>query len=713
MRAEMDAFRVQYANPLFRLPMTFAEIFPVGVLVSLISAAILRNPRVLPARWPRLRPSPARPGSSACLAAGVRGLAESVHARRERHAKRPSPRVCKAGAPASRTNMFEGWRPFARWLRLRRRVSRRARAIARGWPAGPPPLRAALLSAGQMEAHARTLSKQHVLLAEPGPELLLGRLRENQSLLDDATERLTAMVRDGLPISPAGEWLLDNYYLIEEHVRLARRHLPRGYSRRLPVLAEGPSAGLPRVYALAMQAIAHGDGSVDAERLERLVLAYQEAAPLKLGELWAVPIMLRLAVIENLRRIAVRVIRDAADQRLASEWSQRMVSAVEQSPKDVVLELADMARARPPASSAFVAEFVRRLQGRGAALAMPLEWMRQWLAEEGRSVDALVHGEGRKLAADQVSIRNSIASLRFLSATDWREYVEAMSVVERTLRDDPDGTYPRMDFTTRDHYRHCVERIARRAGVAEQAVAEQALALARGGDGRPPPEAHVGWWLVGDGIDALHDAVAALPGARRPHAWWPRRVPLALYLAPVALIAAAFAAWLLLGAHWRLPAGAAGSALAATVAALALLAASEMAIALVNWAATLLASPRPLPRLDFSKGIPADARTVVVVPTMLGSAAGIDALAEALEVRYLGNRDPRLRFVLLTDFLDAAAETLPGDAALLAHAAARIDALNARHAGDGADGDRFLLLHRPRRWNPREGAWMGHERKRG
>lgn len=616
--------------------------------------------------------------------------------------------------------MFEDWRLFARWSRLRRRVTRRARTGARQWPAGPPPLRAELLSAEQMEAHGRALSRQHRLLAEPGEELLLGRLRENQSILDDASERLTAMVRDGLQISPAGEWLLDNYYLIEDQVRLARRHLPRDYSRDLPALAEGPSAGLPRVYDLAMQAIAHGDGGVDAETLSRLVSAYQEAAPLKLGELWAVPIMLRLAVIENLRRIAVRVIRDAADHRLATEWAQRMAQAAETAPKDVVLELADMARAGPPASSAFVSEFVRRLQGRGAALSMPLEWMRQWLGDEGRSVEALVHAEGRKQAADQVSIRNSIASLRFLSAMDWREYVETMSVVEQALRDDPDGTYARMDFTTRDHYRHCVERIARRAEVQEHRVADLALQLARQakaqrtGDGATAQAAahdatdHVGWWLVGDGARALHDAVAALPGASRPHPWWPRRTPLAIYLAPAALIAALFTAWLLHGAAPHAPPWA-----IMAFAALSLLAASEMAIALVNWAATLIAQPKPLPRLDFSGGIPADARTVVVVPTMIGSAAGIDALAEGLEVRYLANRDPQLRYVLLTDFLDADAQVLPADAALLAHATARVQALNARHAGDSAAGDRFFLLHRPRLWNPREGTWMAHERKRG
>ena len=134
-------------------------------------------------------------------------------------------------------------------------------------------------------------------------------MKENEGLLDDASTLLTRMVQDDVRITPAGEWLLDNYYLIEDQIRTARRHLPKGYSRELPSLSHGASAGMPRVYDLAMEAIAHGDGRIDAETLSRFTAAYQSIAPLKMGELWAIPIMLRLALIENLRRAwPVRII---------------------------------------------------------------------------------------------------------------------------------------------------------------------------------------------------------------------------------------------------------------------------------------------------------------------------------------------------------------------------------------------------------------------
>ncbi|MEL1264000.1 glucoamylase family protein [Pseudoxanthomonas putridarboris] len=557
-----------------------------------------------------------------------------------------------------------------------------------------------------MELHGRMLARSHRLHARPGPERLLDRLAENEGLLDDVCTLLTRMVQDEIRITPAGEWLLDNYYLVEEQIQTSRRHLPKGYSRQLPSLSQGPSAGLPRVYDLSLEAIAHGDGRIDAETLGRFVAAYQSIAPLKLGELWAIPIMLRLALIDNLRRMAVRVMRDGADHRLANEWAGLLNKTAAESPKNVVLVIADMARSQPPLSGAFVSELTRGLQGRGGVFSMPITWLEQWTADGGHRIEELVHLESQQQAADQVSISNSIGSLRFLANMDWREFVEDMSVVERSLRQDPARTYASMDFSTRDSYRHVVEKIARLGGASEQDVADTVLRLARAAADANPQghEAHVGFYLVDDGVTQTRAAMAASPQSR-PVRLRPHRIPLLAYLVPIAAIIGLFT-WGLLAAGmpvhglplWLL-------------AALAILAFSELGIALVNWAATLLVPPRPLPRMDFSRGIPAESRTLVVVPSMLGSADGVDSLVEGLEVRFLANRDRHLHFALLTDFLDADQASLPTDEALLARAARQIDRLNSRYAPES--GDLFFLFHRPRQWNERERRWMGYERKRG
>jgi len=574
-----------------------------------------------------------------------------------------------------------------------------------------------------MEQHGRHLAAGHELTRRHSRDRLLRRLGDNEKVLAETCALLAHSADQQHRMTPAGEWLLDNFYLIEEEVRRAKRHLPPGYSGELPCIAGGASDGLPRVYDIALHAVAHGDGRLDRGTLTRFVASYQSVKTLRLGELWAVPIMLRLALIENLRRVAARVGASIQERDLAGLWADRMVDVAERDPKSLILVVADMARSEPVMTAPFVAELSRRLQGKSTALALPLTWVEQHLGEGQQTIEKLVRFEAQAQAAAQVSVSNSIGSLRLLASMDWREFVETLSKVEQALRSDPADVYPRMDFATRDSYRHAVERIARHTDAGEAEVAIAALQLAREAAAEPQPEAHrshVGYYLVDAGIAQLERAAAMRPSfahrlrrivARRPLAWFAGAIlvtTLLLALGPLAIASRGFVAPLATP-----PASPWVTALA--LAAL-LFAASQLAVAIVNWAAPLLARPRVLPRMDFSFGIPNASRTLVVVPTMLSSIPDIDDLAEALEVRFLANRDANLHFGLLTDFLDAPAQTLPGDEALLAHARNCIEALNRRYAGDAEKargGDRFFLFHRPRQWNAADRIWMGQERKRG
>ncbi|UHD19009.1 cyclic beta 1-2 glucan synthetase [Thiocapsa bogorovii] len=572
------------------------------------------------------------------------------------------------------------------------------------------PLRSELFSAVQMEQHGKDLAASHRLMPGHPPDRLLVRLTDNEQVLVGVCRLLMVAVTENRRIAPAGEWLLDNFYLIEEQIQTAKRHLPKGYSRELPRLRNGPLTGLPRAYDLALEIIAHGDGRVDPENLSRFVAAYQTVTVLRLGELWAIPIMLRLALIENLRRVAARIAASRIDQNLADGWADAMMAMAESDPKNLILVIADMARSNPPLSGTFVAELARRLQGQSSALALPLTWIEQQLAESDRTIEQLVQVENQQQAADQVSISNSIGSLRALGATDWRAFVETMSVVERILLEDPHGLYGRMEFAARDRYRHVVEKVAKHSQLSEAEVARGAVELAReatlGQDGGAR-ETHVGFYLIDRGLARLERETQARLGTLESLRRRGRHFPLSLYLGAITLLTALFTAGLLEPMRFQgLPGW-----LLAVLGLLALLGTSQLAVALVNWVATLLAIPEPLPRMDFSGGIPADMRTLVVTPTMLTSAEGIESLVEALEVRFLANRDDSLHFGLLTDFRDAPGATLPADAALVELATQRIAALNAKYPREG--GDTFFLFHRPRRWNPRERIWMGYERKRG
>ena len=291
--------------------------------------------------------------------------------------------------------------------------------------AGDLPLRGEIFSNEQLQRHARVVASSHHLARQRTSGGLLTRLADNERVLTETYDLLTAASKRGRRIAPASEWLLDNFYLVEEQIHSTRRLLPRPYLDQLPAL----NADCPRTYRIAMELIAHTDGRVDASALDAFIAAYQSVCPLTLGELWAMPLMLRIALIENLRRVAQRLATSRHHRDIAADWSDRLLKAAEQRPADLVVVLAEMTQASPPLSGAFLAEFTRALQGHAPAFALAGTWLEHTLAGEGFTIEQMVLAEGQAQAADQVSVGNSISSLRFLAVHDWRDFVAIHSVV--------------------------------------------------------------------------------------------------------------------------------------------------------------------------------------------------------------------------------------------------------------------------------------------
>ena len=572
-----------------------------------------------------------------------------------------------------------------------------------------PPLRSELFTKHQMEHHAESLALLHQLDYTEAPEQLIKRLSDNEEVLTRVINLLQDSVKEKTRISPAGEWLLDNYYLIEEQILTGKRYLPKRYSKGLPRLINTASAGLPRVYDIALEIISHSDGHVDIASLSSFIAAYQKINYLTIGELWAVPIMLRLALLENLRRVAARVAIDRIDENLANNWADKMIANAEKNPKNLVLIIADMARSNPPMVSAFVAPFTQKLQWKGPELSLALTWLDQHLAEKSTTISAMVQDENQRQAADQVSMSNSINSLRFLAKMDWRDFVETMSVVEQTLREDIAGIYQHMDFFTRDSYRHAVEKIAKKSELAENEVARIAITLAKksADENEAMRKTHVGYYLTGKGIRHTEKfAKIKLTGIEFIKEKLPENKR-GLYIAGSLLLTLLIASCFFLKTY--------SDGIQRTglffFALLFLLCASHLSLAISNWLATLWVRPQQLPRMNFYYGIPNDCRTLVVVPSILSNAGQVRELVKELEVRFLANRDENLIFGLLTDYKDADTETLPEDDELLMIAIKEIKELNKKY--ERLSDDTFFLFHRPRKWNAKDKIWMGWERKRG
>jgi cyclic beta-1,2-glucan synthetase len=579
------------------------------------------------------------------------------------------------------------------------------------------PIREELYSVERLEQYAATLAAEHkVSEGERRGRRLLPRLEENGRQLVAAYRSLAEAIRNEHSISPAAEWLVDNFHIVEEQLREIREDLPAGFYRELPKLERGAMAGYPRIYALTLALIAHTDSHLDTETLARFIRAYQRVSPLTIGELWAVAISLRLALVENLRRLASRIVAAREEREEADALADKLLALAGRQPEALTSLLAGRPGKREDLDRAFVVQLTQRLRDQDPGVAPVFDWLERELGRRGQTTEQIVHLEHQRQAAAQITVGNIITSMRLLSTLDWRDFFESVSLVDPVLAKDPSGIYSRMNFATRDRYRHVVERISKRTKATEMEVARRAVRLAEESNrsgGADASRSHVGFYLIDDGSAALEKEFAYRPSVRERMYRTLLAHPTAFYLGTFALMTTLVVGLLVFAAD----AAGAGAGVLVALAVLSLVPASDIALGVLNWDVTHLLRPRLLPSMESADGIPGDARTMVVVPTLLMSEEGVAELIEKLEVHYLANQDENLYFALLGDFADASSEETDEDAALLESAFGGIAELNARHGGAGDNEDagarRFHLFVRRRLWNEREGKWMGWERKRG
>ena len=572
------------------------------------------------------------------------------------------------------------------------------------------PNRSEIFGPERFAQHGRSLGETHnASYARKGSNAFFPRLRENIAILREAHRYLGDQANTGYDVSPSAEWLLDNFHLIEVQLREIHDGLPRRYFRDLPVLQDEPLVGLPRVYGVAWAFIAHTDSAFDEELLVHFIKAYEETRELTLGELWALPTTLRVVLIENLRRLAERAAANKAAREIANLCCDRL-QAFEPATLDAVLALLNCRSV----GEVFLAQMAQQLQDhRSAANASVFDWL-QGAAPHLAEIQTRLPAEQ---AADNQSVSNAITSLRSIGDADWPDMVAATSVLTQLMLASPAFAGERDD--TRDQTLHAIEKLSRRSGRSERAVATALLGLMH--SSAPLPDSHdvdtrtvASYWLHGSGRNTLRHGLGLTDdGAARSRAAL-RRAALPIYLGSIAAATALLVAWLLRHHAPGLPETLALAPwLTATAALLMAFPASEAVVAVVNRLISESARPVRLPRLALATGIPPEHRIMLVVPAIFTSPASGGQLAHHLLLHYLANPERNAQFALLSDWADADAAQAPDDGALLAAAVTAIEKLNADYPADAGQPSRFVVLHRRRQLAPSEGRWIGWERKRG
>ncbi len=571
-----------------------------------------------------------------------------------------------------------------------------------------------IYSLERLELYAEQLARTQDILPARAPGVSLRRrLRSNALELAAAFRILNTGKQGGDEVTPAAAWLVDNFYIVDEHVKAVRRDLPPEFYKELPKLANGPLRGYPRVYGLVAGLVLHSDNRFDLDTLSRYCRAYQRIQPLTIGELWAVAITLRVVLIENLSRMARGIVLRRSLRARADRFADSLLSD-EGTPTAVASALRppDNAEALEPA---YAAQLFQRLRDHDPTTTPALTWLQRRLEVQGLTPEELVHLEHQRQGAVNVSVRNIITSLRLISSVDWAEFFESISQVDELLRNE--SAFATFDFATRDAYRHCIEDLSRNSRYTELDVARRALHAAQraaagvGADesqGPSMPQFEPGFYLLSDGRPELEKELGYRVSWKVRCARAMRASGVVGYGGAILVLSVLLATIL----PFAGPGFAAAHALFLFMMVLGLIAASEMAVAVVNLAVNYFCTATVLPGLELKDGVPTPLRTIIAIPILLTSAADIGESLRTLEVHFLATPDGDIRFALLSDWLDSDREHTAGDEELLAAAANGIARLN-RAYGSLHDGPRFLLFHRRRIWNPAEERWMGWERKRG
>lgn len=544
-------------------------------------------------------------------------------------------------------------------------------------------------------------------------------LKECKETLTEAYRVLSALAKNQQELSPAAEWLIDNFYIIQEQLVEIEVDFPREYQRAVPALKGGEHAGLPRVYDLVINYLIYNDYLVDPDTLQQYVQNYQQVQPLMLGEIWAIPIMIRFILIQKLAEKSSRVL-------YRKEVRGEIAGLLQQVDEQMVQE--------PGAMTRLFSEWIEKQENRkGDPLpllelynqlqisGMLLDEQRRWIQYRFRQFDLPLEEsmrvEAQKQTRLQVSIQHAVITLRSTTESDWGDFVEACSVVEKILQLDPAGIYPEMDFQTRDHYRRVVERLSRRSGRSESEIAQEILLLteqalqsntARNGEQSEKQEkaTHVGDYLLGNNYRSFTKKIGYLAPLKEKFHRVFESHPV-LYLCSIGLHTALLMIilWLATGTVFSSPWASAAVLLVSFFPAL------DLSVSAVNRFFAFMLPPRFMPKMEYKSKIPDEARTIVVVPTLFADADEALRQVEKLEVQALANPDPSLQFALLSDFTDADTQTKATDRAIIDVTTGAIRKLNEKYIS--RYGDKFILLHRERVWNDAQGVWMGWERKRG
>lgn len=553
----------------------------------------------------------------------------------------------------------------------------------------------------ELEKQAKELASIHPIASYQknlSKDFLL-RVQNLNSQYINSYEQLNNLASYNENIQLSAEWLLDNSYTVKQSIADIQKNLPESYFRELPFIVEGSYKGAPTLYPLVSRIVAASDGRMTTENIALFLNAYQEVRPLTMGELWAFPLILKIRLIECLVNLTAKILNRVQESQLADFWANRILYASRIDPEKLYSILSILSKEIPHPSTYFADQLMIQLTDTEAANTVLMGWLQRKVGENLRDI---IQVEQARQTLEQTSIANVISSLRRLEQMNWREVFENMSLVEKILVNDPAHIYLYMDFPTKDHYRHAVEKLAKNKQIPEENVAQLAIDLSK--EGASDLQRHVGYYLIDEGRALLEKRLDYNPSKSEQLINF-----LTKYKSPIYLFTCLFFTVLIALLYMSsIELNLVPIEVAILLMILSLVPFSEVAIQFINYTISHIVRPHILPKMFYKEGVPEQYRTLVVIPTLLSSEQTLKHELEKIEIHFLANTDQGIGFGIISDFADSPIENQPHDIQFLQQAQEGIRLLNQKYPGH-----HFYLFHRERQHNSSENTWMGWERKRG
>ena len=555
-----------------------------------------------------------------------------------------------------------------------------------------------VLDKNQLQSYLQKIAADHNLSNKSQKDTYpIPHLLESYSVIKKVYDLLNEHLKLGIGIHPAGEWLLDNLYSIEEAVKQIEKDLTLKKYTNFVGISNGQYRGFARIYVLATEIVAYTDNKIESKDLEEYLASYQTKKTLSMEEIWNIGIFLQIAIIENIREICERIYSSQIQKYKVESITERIIenkakheqrfknSNVKKIEKDIFKDM------RYPFVE-YMSYVLKRYGKKGYSYLKALDEM---VEMTGTTTSEVIKKEHFDIAVKKVSIRNCITSIKKIQRIDFLEIFEKVNGVEELLKQDPANVYEEMDNKTKEYYRNKIKEISKKTKISELYIARKILEMAKKNT-CGTKQAHIGYYLIDSGINELYEKLNYKQSRKMSS-----KDKVKLYISGIVF----FTIILALGIASLVDIKNVPIYILSFI--LLIIPSSEIVIQIMQYILGKIIKPKLIPKLDFTNGIPVENATMVIIPTIIKSKEKVKELMRKLEVFYIANKSENIYFTLLGDCSQSDVREEKWDEEVIEEGINQAKKLNKKY------GDIFYFCYRKREWNEKEDCYLGWERKRG